>query len=122
MKEWNPKNAVWGQTPITKLLAEKLTELEIFPGTGEVPDKKNNPSLEKFRRAQNVVYDIFNNGLCNRAYECRFALNGLKKSNLNLPEWWGSTYYEGQWDQVNEEVEKKFTPIVMEAAKEQGLI
>ena len=120
---WNPNNAEWGCTKATKELAEKLTNLDSFPLQGEVEDKKNNPALEKFRKAQNVVYDIFNNGLGNRARQCRFALNGLTKSDLALPTYYGSQgYYPGNWDQVEELVEEKFTPIVMAAAKEQGLV
>ena len=120
---WNPKNASWGCTTETKQLAEKLTSLDIWPMDGEVADKKNNPAMEKFRKAQNVVYDIFNNGLGNRAYQCRHALDGLTKAELAF-----EIYINGQicrptnWDQIEEKVEKKFTPIVMAAAKEQGII
>ena len=119
---WNPNNAEWGCTKVTKDLAKKLTNLEHFPLQGEVEDKKNNPALEKFRKAQNVVYDIFNNGLENRARQCRFALNGLTKADLALPSYYANHYYSGNWDQIEELVEEKFTPIVMAAAEEQGLI
>ena len=120
---YNPKNASWGCTTETKQLAEGLTSLSTWPSAGEVEDKKNNPAMEKFRKAQNVVYDIFNNGLGNRARQCRFALNGLTKSDLALPEYYGSQgYWPGNWDQVEELVEEKFTPIVMAAAEEQGLV
>ena len=111
---FNPKKAEWGMTPETKELVEKLDML--IPLTGKVKDKK----LEKFRKAQNVVYDIFNNGLCNLGRQLRVL--GLCKYDLNLPYFYGGGYeYPGNWDQVNEVVEKAFTPIVMAAADEQGI-
>jgi hypothetical protein len=37
------------------------------PRCGEVPDAKgSNKKLERFRTANKLVYDLFNNGLCNR--------------------------------------------------------
>ena len=89
---WNPKNASWGCTTETKQLAEGLTSLSTWPSAGEVEDKKNNPAMEKFRKAQNVVYDIFNNGLGNRAYQCRHALDGLTKAELAF-----ATYINGRF-------------------------
>ncbi len=120
---WNPNNAIWGCTPETRELSDKLSNLDNFPSVGEVSNKKNNPSLEKFRKAQNVVYDIFNNGLGNRGRELRVL--GLKKHELALEEWCrysGRTIRESNWDQINEIVEGAFTPIVMDASREQGLI
>jgi len=109
----------WGCTPRTKRLAQMLTELDHFPFQGEVVDKKNNPALEKFRKAQNVVYDIFNNGFGNRYREWRNL--GVRKRDLPLPTYYRDYYYPGNWDRVNEYVEEAFTPIVEAAAKEQGL-
>tara|TARA_Y100000385_G_C13063970_1_gene625803 strand:+ start:348 stop:731 length:384 start_codon:yes stop_codon:yes gene_type:complete len=120
---WNPKNASWGCTTETKQLAEGLTSLSTWPSAGEVEDKKNNPAMEKFRKAQNVVYDIFNNGLGNRAYQCRHALDGLTKAELAFATYINGRFcYPANWDQIEEKVEEKFTPIVMAAAREQGLI
>ena len=120
---WNPNNAVWGCTPETRELSDKLSNLDNFPSVGEVSNKKKNPSLEKFRKAQNVVYDIFNNVLGNRGRQLRVL--GLKKHQLALEEWCrysGRTIRETNWDQINEIVEVAFTPIVMDASREQGLI
>jgi len=120
---WNPNNAVWGCTPKTSELADKLTSLDIFPSVGEVSNKKKYPSLEKFRKAQNVVYDIFNNGLGNRGRQLRVL--GLKKHQLALEEWCrysGRLIRESNWDQINEIVEAAFTPIVLAAAQEQGIL
>ena len=39
---------------------------EMIPLEGSVRNVKKNRALERFRKATNVVYDIFNNGLCNK--------------------------------------------------------
>ena len=109
----------WGQTPLMEHLSEKLQEL--VPFEGEVEDKKNNPALEKFRKATNVVYDIFNNGLINRQWQV-FGVLGLRKRDLPLPSYHRGYHYPGNWDRVEEMVHKQFKPIVLAAAKEQGLI
>ena len=112
----------WGCTPLTEHLAEEINNLDIFPVAGEVEDKKNNPALEKFRKAQNVVYDIFNNGLCNRGAQCFGAL-GIRKRDMPFEVWSGNRCIQPtRWDRIDEMVEEAFTPIVMAAAKEQGLI
>ena len=107
----------WGCTPTTNRLRNKLSELEAFPATGECELKyTKNKALERFRRAQNVVYDIFNNGLMNRGKQLKIL--GLKKHRMPLPDQYGL----GNWDRIEEMVEEKFTPIIFEAAKEQGLV
>lgn len=105
----------WGQTPYMAQLSQKLQEL--LPFEGEVEDKKNNPALEKFRKATNVVYDIFNNGLMNRPHQV-FGVLGLRKRDMPLP----SYNNPGNWDRINEMVYKQFEPIVLAAVKEQKLI
>lgn len=58
----------WSHQGTYQALYEKLAEL--IPAEGEVPDsKRKNRNLEKLRRASNCYYDLFNNGLCNRAAE-----------------------------------------------------
>jgi len=112
----------WGCTPLTQHLANEINALEIFPAQGEVEDKKNNPALEKFRKAQNVVYDIFNNGLGNRAHQCVGAL-GIRKRDMPFEIWSGNEcVMPTRWERIEEIVEEAFTPIVMAAAKEQGVI
>lgn len=41
----------------------------MIPREGEVLAADENPALEKFRHASNCYYDLYNNGLCNRADE-----------------------------------------------------
>lgn len=52
-----------------KDLYEKLQAL--IPVSGEVNEPRKNRKLEKLRKAANCYYDLFNNGLCNRAAEFR---------------------------------------------------
>ena len=49
-------------------IAEALQGL--IPAIGEVPEgETTNKHLERFRKAQNCYYDLYNNGLINRARE-----------------------------------------------------
>lgn len=112
-------NIEWGQTATTKPIVEKLDEL--IPLEGMVSNPVKNKHLEKFRKAQNVVYDIFNNGLMNRGKSLKVL--GLMRYDLALEEYrGGECIMRANWDRVNEVVEEAFTPIVMAAAKEQGIV
>ena len=117
---FNPKNAEWGQTAETKTLVEKLDQL--LPPQGPVTNPVKNKALEKFRKAQNVVYDIFNNGLMNRDKSLKVL--GLMKYDLALEYYSPSAecFYPANWDQIEDVVERAFTPIVMAAALEQGVL
>lgn len=60
-KYWNEQGTY--QALVTPLQA-------LIPAVGEVPQgKKQNKHLERFRKAMNCYYDLYNNGLCNRARE-----------------------------------------------------
>ena len=107
----------WGVNPGFKHLFDQLCDMLPLMGSVENP-RSTNKQLEKFRKAQNVIYDLFNNGLCNRRTEYRnmfgeVPLPGIRQQNYisNI-----------RWEQIEEEVEVNFTPIILEAAKEQGLI
>jgi len=67
----NNKNikTYWGNQGEYQKEYDKLHEL--IPVSGEVNDKNNNKALEKLRKASNCYYDLYNNGLCNRAVEFR---------------------------------------------------
>ena len=84
----------WGVRNDVKHLVDELNEL--LPAMGMVKNANKNKYLEKFRKAQNVTYDIFNNGLCNRGRELKVL--GLKKYDLPLPEYYGrNNYFPGTW-------------------------
>ena len=109
----------WGVRNDVKHLIDPLNDL--LPAMGMVKNANKNKWLEKFRKAQNVSYDIFNNGLINRGRELKVL--GLKKYDLPLPEYYGrDQYFPGNWDRVEFLVSEAFTPIVRAAAIEQGMI
>lgn len=58
----------WNEEGFHQTIAEALQGL--IPAIGEVLEgKTTNKALERFRRAQNCYYDLYNNGLINRARE-----------------------------------------------------
>lgn len=64
MSNWQ---TYWNNAGKYQQLADELQAM--IPHEGECPSDK--PLLEKFRRAVNCYYDLYNNGLCNRAGEFR---------------------------------------------------
>ena len=93
---------------------------EMLPAWGSVTNINKNRCLERFRTAQNVVHDIFNNGLGNRGKQ----LKVLKLKIWELP----LDYYRGgeliqpaNWTRIQEIVEPKMEKIILDAAKEQGI-
>lgn len=104
---------VWGVNPCFKNLADKLNELIPFQGKVEFSRSKNK-NLETFRKAQNAVYDLFNNGLCNRRSEF-IRLFGFSPTSS---KYWTDTSI----DDLENTVERRFTRIIISAAKEQGIV
>lgn len=86
-------------------LKEKLNTL--VPFSGEVSEADKNPALEKFRRASNCYYDLYNNGLCNKRHEFRtiFEFDGSGELTQEM---------------VNQ-ADKIMDKIIRAAAKEQGI-
>jgi len=102
----------WGVNPGFKNLADKLNEL--LPLQGKVQfSRSKNKNLELFRKAQNAVYDLFNNGLCNRRSEF-VSLFGFSPSSS---KYWTNV----SLNDLENTVEKRFTRIILSAAKEQGV-
>ena len=104
----------WGVNEGFKDLCDKLTELLPIEGRCEFPKTKNK-HLEKFRRAQNAAYDLFNNGLCN--YQRLF------KDIYGWSVGYRDTSYANRmtWSHWEDRVEEVLTPIIIAAAKEQGV-
>ena len=59
------KDTYWNRNGKHEELAQKLQAL--IPHEGQVANPRKNKKLEKFRKAVNCYYDLYNNGLCNRA-------------------------------------------------------
>ena len=55
----------WGVNSGFKHLVDHLSDM--LPAMGVCENARStNKHLDKFRRAQNAAYDLFNNGLCNK--------------------------------------------------------
>lgn len=102
----------WENTGKYQQLTDKLEKL--IPHEGSVANPETNKALEKFRIASNCYYDLFNNGLCNRAKEFRkvFKMAGTKLIKDGILK-----------DGIqNSELESKMDTIIVEAAIEQDII
>jgi len=97
----------WAHGGKYKKLAEKLQER--IPAEGSVPEPGKNPNLERLRIAVNCYYDLFNNGLCNRAREFRkvFGFAGTWIAKEGFP--------------YHAPLEQKMDEFILAAAKEQGI-
>jgi hypothetical protein len=83
------------------------------PLMGGVEEPRKNPKLERFRKAANCYYDLYNNGLCNRAQE--FARVFFASSRYK-------TYQPGRYlDSMYTRVEQCMDQIIEAAAREQGI-
>ena len=115
----------WGVNSGYKRLVDELTNLLPMEGRCEKP-LSDNKNLEKFRRAQNAIYDFFNNGLCNKRslFVSIFAENeNYYIDKWNIPTMNSFRYFtKDSWNMWEDQIEKIFTPIVIDAAKEQGLV
>ena len=93
---------------------------ELIPAMGSVKNINKNRCLERFRTAQNVVHDIFNNGLGNRGKQLKVLK--LKMWELPLEQYrGGELLMKANWDRVKEIGEPKMEKVILDAAKEQGI-
>ena len=88
---------------------------ERVPAFGPCEKKHTkNKSLDRFRRAQNVIHDLFNNGLMNRYREIRVLDKNLRVRDLPI-----HASNEDKWDIIEERVAPHFRVIVENAVLEQ---
>ena len=90
-----------------------------MPFFGSVPSAKiSNKHFEKFRKASNCYYDLYNNGLCNlaREFSTVFRIPGVPREIKQ-------NY--GRYDMISKStadaIEAKMDEIILAAAKEQGI-
>ena len=104
-------NTYWNSNGKYNALAEQLQAL--IPAEGAVANPRKNKKLEKFRKAVNCYYDLYNNGLCNRA--SAFAkVFGIAARDYRYVRSWR------YMDCLYRETEEVMDKIVLEAAIEQG--
>ena len=114
----------WGVNSGFERLRDELNKLIPASGKCEKPNSKNK-HLEKFRKAQNAAYDFFNNGLCNKrglfvsifAENENYYIDRWNIPTMNSFRYFNKTNYECWEDRI----EKILTPIIIAAAKEQGV-
>lgn len=104
------QNTYWNSNGTYQKLAEELQKL--IPEMGDIKGSKNR-QLERFRKAVNAYYDIFNNGGCNRGQSIgRFFGAGV---GFHLRQW------TTNWDAIHVIVEPVMDEIILAAAKEQNI-
>ena len=94
-----------------EIVIDKLQELVPLKGECEKRYTKNK-ALDRFRRANNVIHDIFNNGLINRGRE----LKVLKLRIRDLPIYSSNI---DKWDIIEKRIAPIYREIVMAAVLEQ---
>ena len=104
----------WGVNSGFKTLVDELNALLPNAGRCEKP-LSDNKNLETFRRAQNAVYDFFNNGLCNKR-GLFMSVYGVAPTQRSV-----YTFTKVSWEMWEDIVEKMLTPIILDAAREQGI-
>ena len=114
----------WGVHSGFARLRDELNKLIPASGQCENPRSKNK-HLEKFRKAQNAAYDFFNNGLCNKRglFVSIFAENeNYYIDRWNIPTMNSFRHFtKDSWKMWEDNIEKILTPIIIAAAKEQGV-
>ncbi len=111
-------NTYWNHKGKYQKLVNELDKL--IPTYGPVEKPHKNKALERFRKASNAYYDFYNNALCNlaKSFVRIFRVNlypyrvrGELSPRLMFND-----------DNLINKVERKMDEIILEAAKEQGLI
>ena len=98
---------------------DKLNELIPLEGSVESP-RSANKYLERFRKAQNAVYDCFNNGLMNQRKE--FAtIFGMRYAEVPVPTIRSQMAFNARinWEYVEDTIAPEFRRIIGLAAAEQ---
>ena len=110
----------WGVNSGFARLRDELNNLIPAAGKCEFSQSKNK-HLEKFRKAQNAVYDFFNNGLCNKR-GLFVSVFGDDLDRHCIPTQSSFRYFtRTSWEQWEDRIEELLTPIILAAAKEQGV-
>lgn len=106
----NTENTYWNSNGKYQPHADALQTL--IPAEGSCPDPRKNKALERFRKAVNCYYDLYNNGLCNRKAEFRTTF-GIAASHHGISRYgYSQTLYDL--------TEAAMDAIILEAALEQA--
>lgn len=100
----------WDGNGTYQTVYEQLKAL--VPVSGSVNRPYSNKALERMRIAANCYYDLYNNGLCNRARQ--FAKIFKMSSVPYRSDYWNHTTY-------SEVLDAKMDAIILAAAEEQNI-
>lgn len=103
------KDTYWNNNGRFEKFAAALQEL--IPAEGAVKNPAKNKCLERFRKAVNCYYDLYNNGLCNRKAAFSKMFN-ISANNEQVGRGRFSAY-------LYEKVERKMDQIILDAYAEQ---
>jgi len=109
------ESTYWNQTGKLQTLHDQLVEL--IPAYGPVQKPRKNKALEKFRKASNCYYDLYNNDLINRTKEFREVFH-IKSSHYR----YNVGYKQSFGKELFERTERVLDELVHNAAIEQKLI
>lgn len=113
------ENTYWNHKGTHQNLVDQLNKL--VPASGDIKGSKNK-ALERFRKASNAYYDIFNNAGLNRMRSISKFFGTEVTFRLNQC-WQNRRYFDmdNGWDRIHSCVEPKMDEIILAAAKEQGI-
>jgi hypothetical protein len=106
------ENTYWNSKGTHQALADKLHEF--IPVEGSCENRK----VERFRKAANNYYDIFNNGGCNRGRAIGQMFPGVMAHISERHRYRGRP----DWEMIHRMVEPKMNEIILETAKKVGLV
>ena len=116
------ENTYWSNNGTHQAIIEKLQAL--VPAEGPVKNPYKNKALEKFRKASNAYYRLYNDGDFNsgkgRMFGIKYISRFSKREYYNDGNGRMQSYHD--WtDGLYDEVEKGMDRIIEAAAKEQGI-
>ncbi len=101
----------WGVNHKLKAVYSKV--FKKIPATGEVENKKQNPKLEKLRKASQHGYNLFNNGFMSGPFRRMY-----KVPAYGFPE--NISYWrQADWDEIEQVIEPVLSKIIIDAYLEQ---
>jgi hypothetical protein len=110
------ENTYWNSKGTYQNLVEELNKL--VPTSGEIKGSKNK-ALEKFRKASNAYYDIFNNGGMNRGRSIGKIFEGVM---FYFGHYRRCNFGRMNWERIHAITEPKMDEIILAAAKEQSIV
>ena len=100
-------------------IMEELQELVPFEGKCEFSQSKNK-ALDRYRRATNLIHDLFNNGLGNRRKNWYSTFKFEPPIHTHLEAYRYSIRQDRKyWDNIEDRVHPTYRQIVMDAVLEQ---